>query len=125
MNDERYLYLGAALPDAEGDVPDNPPYYDLFMVFAFEDEPAGEPAAWVDCAWEAQSCNAPEDEGWLFGEERQYPDDSFSGVSFDHWAGPHQNCGDGTAAKGVAFDAAPRGALRDESGPGELPVEQP
>ena len=109
MNDERYLYVGAILPDAEGDVPNNPPFYDVFMVVAFEDEPVGDPDAWVDCEWEATSCDEPEDEGWLFGDEALMPDYSYGGVSFGHWVAPHENCWDGTTANGVAFDWAPQG----------------
>ena len=109
MNDERYLYLGAILPDSEGHVPDSPPYYEMFMVFAFEDEPAGDPAAWVDCAWEGQSCDEPEDEGWLFGNEGVVPEHSYEGVYFDHWVAPHTNCPDSGEAQGAIFDGALRG----------------
>jgi hypothetical protein len=108
MNDGQYLYVGAVLPDDEGDVPDKPPYYDLWMVFTFEDEPAGNPAAWVDCAWEAQSCNEVEDEGWIFGEVLKEPDYSYQDVWFTQWAAPHEICWDGAVASGLAFDAAAR-----------------
>src|SRR4030042_2062005 len=109
MNDERYLYVGAILPDAESDVPNNPPFYDVFMVVAFEDEPVGEPDAWVDCEWEATSCDDPEDEGWLFGDEALMPDYSYGGVSFGHWVAPHENCWDGATANGGGFGWGPPG----------------
>ena len=109
MNDERYLYVGAILPDAEDDVPDNPTYYDNWMVFAFEDEPAGNPALWVDCTWEAGSCNEPEDEGWLFGEESRDSNGSGGGVWFTQWARPHEICWDSAGLSGVIFDVAHRG----------------
>lgn len=41
MHDGRFLYVGVELEDAEGYVPDTGPYFDLWMTFAFEDEPAG------------------------------------------------------------------------------------
>jgi hypothetical protein len=109
MNDDQYLYVGAILPDAEGDVPDNPLYFDNWMVFTFEDEPAGNPAAWVDCAWEAESCNEPEDEGWLFGEEWRYSDGSGYDAWFTQWAAPHEICWDSAVASGLAFHSAPHG----------------
>jgi hypothetical protein len=109
MNDERYLYVGAVLPDAAGVVPNNPPFYDVFMTFAFEDEPAGDPAAWVDCQWEGTSCDDPADEGWLYGDEALMPDYSWAGAYFGHWVAPHENCWDGTTANGLAFDWAPQG----------------
>jgi len=108
MNDEQYLYVGAVLPDADNVVPDDPAYYDLWMVFAFEDEPAGQPAAWLDCAWEAPSCNAPEDEGWIFGEVAEMSDYSVHDVWFTEWAAPHETCWDSAMASGLAFDAANR-----------------
>ena len=71
MNDGQYLYVGAILDDPEGEVPDDPTSFDVEMGFAFEDEPAGEPEAWVDCTWQAPSCQQLEDEGMLFGETEQ------------------------------------------------------
>jgi hypothetical protein len=109
MNDDRYLYVGAELLDAGDDIPNNPHYYDVFMVFAFEDEPAGDPAAWVDCTWEGTSCDDPADEGWLYGDDAFMPNTSYGGVYFNHWVAPHENCWDAAAANGVAFDWAPRG----------------
>jgi hypothetical protein len=108
MNDDQYLYVGAVLPDADDVVPDDPAYYDLWMAFTFEDEPAGHPAAWVDCAWEAPSCNEPEDEGWIFGEVADMPDYSADNVWFTQWAAPHEICWDSAMASGLAFDAAER-----------------
>lgn len=109
MNDEQYLYVGATLPDPEDQVPDNAAYYDMFMVFAFEDEPPGNRAAWVDCAWRAQSCNAPDDEGWLFGGEWERPNnDSGQFLGFTPWAAPHEMCAGGMPVAGSIFDAAPR-----------------
>jgi hypothetical protein len=109
MNDQRYLYVGAKLPDTGGDVPNDPPFYDVFMAFTFEDEPAGDPAAWVDCEWEGTSCGDPADEGWLYGDEALMPDYSYGGVYFNHWVAPHENCWDDSAANGVAFDWSPQG----------------
>jgi len=109
MNDERYLYVGAVLPDAENDVPNNPPFFDVFMTFAFEDEPAGNRAAWVDCQWEATSCDDPADEGWLYGDDALMPTYSYGGEYFGHWVAPHEDCEDGGPANGVAFDWAPQG----------------
>jgi hypothetical protein len=109
MNDGRYLYVGAVMPDAGNDVLDNPPYHDVAMTLAFEDEPAGDPAAWVDCTWEAQSCNQKEDEGWFYGAESTYPDYSGTDTMFGHWAAPHENCQDTTTTHTVTFDGAPRG----------------
>ena len=110
MNDQRYLYVGAILDDPEDRVPDDPTSSDLAMIWTFEDEPADDPTAWIDCAWEAESCNEPEDEGWLSGFEWQDPADSGRSVDFSTWAAPHENCWDGSPAEGVTYDAALRGA---------------
>jgi hypothetical protein len=73
MNDGQYLYLGAILNDPNSDVPNDPTDFDVELAFAFEDEPAGDPEAWVDCAWQAASCEEGdlEDEGMLFGETEE------------------------------------------------------
>jgi len=67
MNDGQYLYLGAILNDPNGQVPNNPSDWGVELRFAFEDEPADKPDAWVDCTWEADTCDQPEDEGMLYG----------------------------------------------------------
>jgi hypothetical protein len=111
MHDGEYLYVGAILEDPEDKVPDDPTDWDLELAFAFEDEPAGNPAAWVDCAWEAESCDLPEDEGMLHGDTTKLgPGDPDDDVWFGHWAAEHVNCEDEPPFTGVAFHAAPLGA---------------
>jgi hypothetical protein len=104
MHDEVFLYVGAILTDPDERVPDNPTDYDLWLTFAFEDEPAGSPAAWTDCAWQAESCRQPEDEGQLFGVSSTHEDE----VWFTPWAAPHEHC-ESAPVSGVTFKAAPRG----------------
>ena len=107
MNDGQYLYVGAILDDPEGQVPDEPPDWELEFTWAFEDEPAGNPAAWIDCTWETLSCDAPEDEGQFYVKSGG----SFNGsVSLIPWAFEHQGCfADGWTAAGVTYDGSPRG----------------
>jgi hypothetical protein len=111
MHDGSNLYVGAVLSDPENEVVDNPTYYDLWMNFAFEDEPAGRPGRWVDCAWDAESC-AESGEGQLAGYEYLEPRESGRGVVFFPWVADHTTCEqyDVEDPPGVEFDAAPRGA---------------
>jgi hypothetical protein len=111
MNDGRFLYLGAILTDPNDEVPDDSTDFEVSLMFAFEDEPAGEPDAWVDCVWEAQSCNEPEDEGMVYAE-------TDSGVSpaqvedflwFGHYAAPHENCYDEPSFAGIKYRGLPQG----------------
>jgi hypothetical protein len=106
MNDGDYLYLGAILEDPEDEVPDEPTEWELLMQWAFEDEPAGDPDAWIDCTWEANSCRETEDEGWLGGSLTESGGPS---VWYDHWAYPHENCWDSPPLSGVTYYAARRG----------------
>jgi hypothetical protein len=108
MNDGQYLYVGAILDDPEGQVPDEPPDWDLEFTWAFEDEPVGDPDAWIDCTWEALSCTTPEDEGQFY----VYSNEGFDGsVSLIPWAAPYQGCfADGWTADGVTYDGVPRGS---------------
>jgi hypothetical protein len=111
LHDGNNLYVGAVLEDPEDHEPDNPTYYDLWMNFAFEDEPAGMPGRWTDCAWDADSCEES-GEGQLAGMEREYPTRPGKGVEFIPWAAEHEDC-EGDVVEnppGVVFDAAPRGA---------------
>jgi hypothetical protein len=87
MNDGRYLYLGAILDDPEGEVPDNPVDFLVQLAFAFEDEPADNPDAWVDCTWEAASCSDPEDEGMLYGHTSPEGDATPAEVEDELWFG--------------------------------------
>jgi hypothetical protein len=111
MNDGRYLYLGAILNDADEEVLDNPAYFDTDFVFAFEDEPAGDPEAWKDCTWQATSCAAPEDEGALSGSLRSEagPAQFEEKLSFDHFAAPHTNCQDEAPFTGLTYVGLPQG----------------
>ncbi len=111
MHDGEYLYVGAILEDAEDQVPDDPINWFLQLEIAFEDEPAGNPAAWVDCAWEAESCALPEDEGMLYGlTQKLGADGPEDRVWFGHWIAAPAYCLDDPPFTGVAFRAAPRGA---------------
>jgi len=110
MNDGRYLYVGAILNDPEGEVPDDQTAFDVELGFAFEDEPAGEPDAWVDCTWAAASCNEPEDEGVLFGETEEGLDAAqVDDTWFGHYVAPHENCYDDPPFTGVTFRGLPQG----------------
>jgi hypothetical protein len=111
MNDGRFLYLGAILTDPDNYVTNDPFNYFVQMGFAFEDEPAGDPAAWVDCTWEAESCDEPEDEGlvWAstyFSVDALGEDDD---LWFGHYAAPHTNCYDSPAFSGVTYEGLPQG----------------
>jgi hypothetical protein len=110
MNDGRFLYLGAILNDPEGVIPNNPFNFRVDLSFAFEDEPANDPGAWVDCSWEAASCAEPEDEGVLFGWTDTGPTAlQLNGVWFGHYAAPHKNCLDEPSFTGVTFRGLPQG----------------
>jgi hypothetical protein len=113
MNDGQYLYVGAILDDPEGEVPDEPTNFQVLLSMAFEDEPAGAPDAWVDCTWQAASCDPPdlEDEGVLFGETQQGahpgpPDYTW----FGHYAASHERCDDEPAFTGVTYKGLPQGS---------------
>jgi len=111
LHDEDNLYVGVVLEDPHDYEPDNPTYYDLWLNFAFEDEPAGMPRRWTDCAWEADSC-AESGEGQLQAIEGHFPLESWKTIHFIPWAAEHMQCWEDTVhnVPGVAFDAAPRGA---------------
>jgi hypothetical protein len=110
MNDGQYLYLGAILRDPEGIVPNNLSDYKIDLVFAWEDEPAGDPNAWVDCTWATQSCNEPEDEGVLFGStDTGLFVAQADTIWFGHFAAPHENCWDDASFTGVTYRGAPGG----------------
>jgi hypothetical protein len=109
MNDERYLYLGAILRDPNDVVPDEPTNFFDNLVFAFEDEPGDEPDAWVDCTWEALSCQEPEDEGAIFGETASMGYPLVDHFWFGHYARPHVDCSDSPSFTGVAFRGLPHG----------------
>ena len=107
------LYVGAVHEDPEDEQPDDPTYYTLWMTWAFEDEPAGWPGRWVDCAWDGESCEES-GEGQLTGYEFIAEWGSGEGTEFVPWVSPHELCGRDVYAvenpPGVAFDAAFRGA---------------
>jgi hypothetical protein len=114
LHDEKNLYVGAVLEDPKGEEPNNPTYYDLWMNFTFEDEPAGKPNRWVDCAWESDSC-LESDEGQLIGAEAYFSDQDWEYTRFVPWmADPFPTAcgdvGDVDNPPGVVFDGAPRGA---------------
>jgi hypothetical protein len=112
MNDEQYLYVGTILNDPHGWVPDDPESWILWMSFAFEDEPAGQPDSWVDCTWEATSCAELEDEGFVRvwahqGDITPYPAES----EFVPYAVPNVQCGAGYVqdVDGLDWAFEPRG----------------
>jgi hypothetical protein len=109
MHDGEYLYVGAIMTDPLDKVPDGSASFDVELKFVFEDEPAGNPAAWVDCAWEAESCDEPEDEGELQGDSGCSAGDCDDRVKFDRWAAPHSHCGGHTPPTGVSYKGRPRG----------------
>lgn len=110
MHDGEYLYVGAVLRDPLDQFPDDVTPTSWELEFAFEDEPAGNPGAWTNCLWEAESCDASPGEGSIEGH--------FGGgepqVFFTPWATPHVPCQpeDGEL-RGVDFHAAPRGTGAD------------
>ena len=111
MHDGSNLYVGAVLEDPEDVEPDNPSHYDLWMSWAFEDEPAGNPSRWTDCAWEGESCEEA-GEGNFLATEGNYPGESWNDVEFIPWVADHVQCWDDSVEDppGVVYDAAPRGA---------------
>jgi hypothetical protein len=111
MHDGTNLFVGAVLEDPEDLHPDNPTYYDLYMTFAFEDEPADHPNRWVDCEWDGESCEES-GEGQLGGLETHLSDFDMKRVDFTPWIADHTACERYTVENppGVVFDAAPRGA---------------
>jgi hypothetical protein len=112
MNDCQHLYLGAVLDDPNNDVPDEPTRWGVDLRFAFEDEPGDEPDAWVDCIWEATSCDQPEDEGILYGWTQPTGQDSqlTQGAWFGHAAAPHLECRDSPQFAGVTHLGLPQGS---------------
>lgn len=110
MHDGQYLYVGAILEDPEDLIDDDPRYFQLALALAFEDEPAGNPRAWVDCAWQVDSCSRS-DEGQFDAFLWEEPSSSGNNVGFTPWAAEHERCGaEASPAHGVTYDAAPRGA---------------
>jgi len=111
MHDGSNLFVGLVLEDPEDLQPDNPTEYDVYMAFAFEDEPAGNPRRWVDCAWDGESCEES-GEGQLGAVESHFIDFDMKRVDFTPWVADHTVCeGDEVQnPPGVVFDAAPRGA---------------
>jgi hypothetical protein len=109
MNDDQSLFVGVVFDDSGDQVPDDLVYAEIALAVGFEDEPAGKPAAWVDCTWEAASCNAPEDEGVLFGNSDGAPGSLVDSLYFGHFAAPHESCDDSPAFQGVAYKGRPRG----------------
>jgi hypothetical protein len=113
LHDGQHLYVGAVLPDSEDRVPDSAPYYDLWMAFAFEDEPAAMPGRHRDCLWDAASC-AQSDEGNFMGAVSVEPEKNFANgpideVTFIPWAAEHFQCWDDQAkAQGVRYEAGRR-----------------
>ena len=108
MNDGQYLYLGAILDDPNNEVPDDLVDYYVESAFGFEDEPADDPGAWVDCTWQTESCNEPEDEGVLYGETstERYGGDA---LWFGHFAAPHYSCADDSPFTGLTHRGLPQG----------------
>jgi hypothetical protein len=109
MNDGRYLYLSAVVGDPDN-LLDQSNWFDLWMGFAFEDEPAGDPESWIDCDYDSQTCMGAE-EGML-GSDITKAD---WGDSFANWFLPFAS-GEGCEfddyrepADGVVYAAAPQG----------------
>jgi hypothetical protein len=104
MHNEQYLDVGAILWDLEDAIDDDTEYYELLLRFAFEDEPAGDPDAWIDCAWEADSCDESPEEGVIDGYSWRRDDGSGQSVGFEPYAAPHEACSGGPTA-GVTYEA--------------------
>lgn len=111
MHDGQNLYVGAKLEDLEGEIDDDTSHFMLGLQFEFEDEPAGNPAAWTDCAWDADSCEPAPGEGVLDCWSNNYSSGETSEeVSFIPAAAPSGPCFEQLPAQGVAFAVSPRGA---------------
>lgn len=108
MHDEQYLYVGARLSDSNDVIDDATHYLQLVLRFAFEDEPADDPDAWVDCAWEAEECAESPEEGVIDGYLRDDQDGAWHFITFEPWV-PHHSC-EGAPAVGVTHDGTHRGA---------------
>jgi len=110
MNDGRYLYLGAILNDPNDEVPDDATKWAVDLRFAFEDEPADDPDAWKNCAWEAGTCDQPEDEGVLYGDTqpRQYDPGFYDYHWFFPGVAPHVICGN-LPVTGITYRGVPQG----------------
>ena len=111
LHDGNNLYVGAMLVDAEDELPDNGPYFDLWMTFAFEDEPAGMPGRWTDCLWDGDTCEES-GEGQFMGKRGANPPGPFDEVTFIPWVAEHQMCEgeEEVPAQGATYEAADRGA---------------
>ena len=111
MNDGQYLYLGAILNDTEDQVPDDPTNWGVDLRFAFEDEPADDPDAWVDCTWEADLCADPEDEGMLYGgtETSGGNGPPYEYGWFGHFSDQEGNCGGNPPYTGETHRGLPQG----------------
>jgi hypothetical protein len=111
MNDGRYMYLGAILRDPEGEVPNDAVDFMIELEFAFEDEPADDPDAWVDCTWEAASCQEPEDEGMFIARVVEWEGVQSNWVDIGYWAAPHELCPPPEVPHlGVTLASQPRGS---------------
>jgi hypothetical protein len=102
MHDGPYFYAGATLglvEDAE--------YEELFFTFAFEDEPAGDPDAWVDCEWNGDDCDSGEGQFTAFWD---WEDGEQFDLFFTPWYAPHEDCwwegGYPVGADGVIYEGA-------------------
>jgi hypothetical protein len=102
MHDGPNFYAGATFEVFEG-----AEYEELYFSFAFEDEPAGDPDAWVDCEWNGDDCDS--DEGqftawWDWGPEPEFD------LLFTPWYAPHEDCwgeaGYPVWADGVIYEGA-------------------
>jgi hypothetical protein len=110
MHDGRFLYVGVRLEDVEGYVPEDGIYFDLWMTFAFEDEPAGMPGRWTDCLWDGDTCEES-GEGQIMGKRGANPPGPFDEVTFIPWVAEHQSCEfEEAPAQGVTYETADRGA---------------
>jgi hypothetical protein len=112
MHDGPYFYTGATL----GLVEDGE-YGVLYYSFAFEDEPAGDPDAWVDCEWNGDDCDS--DEGQFTAYWRWEPEEVFE-LFFTPWYAPHEDCwypdydvwADGVIYEGAIHDSVAHQEMR-------------
>jgi hypothetical protein len=112
MHDGPYFYAGATLGVVEG-----AEYEGLYFTFAFEDEPADDPDAWVDCEWNGEDCESGEGQfvaSWDFGEDLD--------LFFTPWHAPHEHCwfaSNHAALIGLTYD----GAIHDSVAHQEMRVD--
>jgi hypothetical protein len=111
MNDGQYLYVGAILNDPENEIPDDATRWGVDLRFAFEDEPAGDPDAWTNCAWKADHCAQPADEGILYGDTQPTGFDSLLSetIWFGHYTALDGSCDDVPQFTGVTQRGLPQG----------------